>query len=386
MPPLLGSPAAPLLPLATPPGTPGPPPPPLHRHPTRRAVRRLLLLVGLVLVLLHARWGTRAMLRIWRGGSLDASGDEGGWEALRAGGGPERSPATGSAAAAAGAHAASAADNAVTAALDAGAALKDTAGAVKHTAVAAGQAVGAAASLAAPLAQKAAQAAGSVGSAAKSAVAELASAATEAAASDIAHTAVAASAAGNQTGAGATKAVAGPAPKQAPREGPQRPRPPAELPPPVVAPASNDTCGQVGTAGTGHWAGREGEGWPAREPERPAEGRRASPSQSAFCVHGDACLQPSIASPQALGLPKVALLFLTKGPMPHEPAWRLWFASAAGLLPARQAEVRRRRAGLAVAGLPHAMDEGQRATALVVLMRAGGAGQQGRQGEGQQPR
>ncbi|EFN51093.1 hypothetical protein CHLNCDRAFT_55340 [Chlorella variabilis] len=41
---------------------------------------------------------------------------------------------------------------------------------------------------------------------------------------------------------------------------------------------------------------------------------------------------------QALGIPKVALLFLTYGPLYHEAAWRLWFASAAGLLPAREAE------------------------------------------------
>ncbi len=36
---------------------------------------------------------------------------------------------------------------------------------------------------------------------------------------------------------------------------------------------------------------------------------------------------------QALGAPKVALLFLTRGPMHHEEMWRLWFASAAGMLP-----------------------------------------------------
>ena len=35
----------------------------------------------------------------------------------------------------------------------------------------------------------------------------------------------------------------------------------------------------------------------------------------------------------ATGVPKVALLLLTRGPMPHEGAWRLWFAAAAGEVP-----------------------------------------------------
>ena len=38
-------------------------------------------------------------------------------------------------------------------------------------------------------------------------------------------------------------------------------------------------------------------------------------------------------------MPKVALLFLTIGDLYHEAAWRLWFASAGGLLPARDAQV-----------------------------------------------
>ena len=42
---------------------------------------------------------------------------------------------------------------------------------------------------------------------------------------------------------------------------------------------------------------------------------------------------------QALGIKKVALLFLTTGNLHHEQAWRLWFASAAGLVPAPAAEV-----------------------------------------------
>lgn len=39
-----------------------------------------------------------------------------------------------------------------------------------------------------------------------------------------------------------------------------------------------------------------------------------------------------------LGIPRVALLFLTRGPMHHEEMWRLWLGSAAGQLPARSAQ------------------------------------------------
>ena len=31
--------------------------------------------------------------------------------------------------------------------------------------------------------------------------------------------------------------------------------------------------------------------------------------------------------------PKVALLFLTRGDLHHEPAWRLWLRSASGIFP-----------------------------------------------------
>lgn len=37
---------------------------------------------------------------------------------------------------------------------------------------------------------------------------------------------------------------------------------------------------------------------------------------------------------QALQVPKVALLFLTQGKLPHEATWRAWFAAAEGWLPA----------------------------------------------------
>lgn len=67
---------------------------------------------------------------------------------------------------------------------------------------------------------------------------------------------------------------------------------------------------------------------------RPAEVAGASP---------DACAQ-------ALALPRVALLFLTQGPMPHSPTWRLWFEVAAGLLPAPALrEACRPKAALALA-------------------------------------
>jgi hypothetical protein len=51
---------------------------------------------------------------------------------------------------------------------------------------------------------------------------------------------------------------------------------------------------------------------------------------------------------QALGIKKVALLFLTTGNLHHEQAWRLWFASAAGLVPGPAAEVRRRAVARAI--------------------------------------
>jgi hypothetical protein len=40
-----------------------------------------------------------------------------------------------------------------------------------------------------------------------------------------------------------------------------------------------------------------------------------------------------------LDMPKVALMFLTVGNLYHEATWRLWFESAAGQLPIKQAKV-----------------------------------------------
>jgi hypothetical protein len=42
---------------------------------------------------------------------------------------------------------------------------------------------------------------------------------------------------------------------------------------------------------------------------------------------------------QALGIPKVALLFMTVGPLPQEPMWREWFRAAQGQLPAAAASL-----------------------------------------------
>lgn len=47
-------------------------------------------------------------------------------------------------------------------------------------------------------------------------------------------------------------------------------------------------------------------------------------------------LPPPSLNKQVLGVDKVALMFLTKGPMHHERTWRVWLEAAAGLLP-RQA-------------------------------------------------
>jgi len=37
--------------------------------------------------------------------------------------------------------------------------------------------------------------------------------------------------------------------------------------------------------------------------------------------------------PGVLQLPKVAMMFLTQGPMPHEPLWEAWLAGISGLVP-----------------------------------------------------
>ena len=64
-----------------------------------------------------------------------------------------------------------------------------------------------------------------------------------------------------------------------------------------------------------------------KEPDPPAPHRAELTPPEVDALSGDACAQ-------ALGTPKVALLFLTQGDLWHEPTWRLWFRSAAGALPA----------------------------------------------------
>lgn len=43
--------------------------------------------------------------------------------------------------------------------------------------------------------------------------------------------------------------------------------------------------------------------------------------------------QHSAECNRLLGLPRIALLFLSRGPMYHEETWAKWFAGAAGLIP-----------------------------------------------------
>lgn len=245
----------PLLPVASPPISPGAGRLPLHQHPARRRARRVLLLGLLAFIAINAAWGSRALLRAWRHSGSSSE------ESLMAG-----QPALAeqdAAATAAGTKAASAADSAAEAALDAGAALRDAAGAVKHTAVAAGQAAGAAASLAAPVVAKAAAAVGNASSKAASglagavgdAAAKAAGTASDAASATASKVAGSAGSAANAAGSAAKAAGAGAATNVAQAAGAaarfvweERPGgayPPAELLPPVVEAASNDSCAQV---------------------------------------------------------------------------------------------------------------------------------------------
>ncbi len=44
-------------------------------------------------------------------------------------------------------------------------------------------------------------------------------------------------------------------------------------------------------------------------------------------------LDRSRSCPEQLQIPKVAMMFLTQGPMPHEELWKRWLASIAGFIP-----------------------------------------------------
>lgn len=240
------SPVKPLLPVASPPTSPGVGRLPLHQHLRRRA-RRVMLLGLLAFVAVNAAWGSRALIRALQhaGGGSDPDSLAGGQTLVA----QQAAPAT---AGAAGAKAASAADSAASAALDAGAALRDAAGAVKHTAVAAGKAAGAAASLATPVAVKAAAAVGNATTKAASAlasaaggVAAKAAGAAKDAAGSTAATATDAASKVAGSAASAAKAAGGAGAGFVWEERPGGAYPPAELPPPVVEASSNDSCAQV---------------------------------------------------------------------------------------------------------------------------------------------
>jgi hypothetical protein len=70
--------------------------------------------------------------------------------------------------------------------------------------------------------------------------------------------------------------------------------------------------------------GADADGYGESAEPRPAPPRAAA---AALARAPDACAA-------ALELPQVALLFLTRGAMPHEAAWREWFRAAAGRAPA----------------------------------------------------
>ena len=46
------------------------------------------------------------------------------------------------------------------------------------------------------------------------------------------------------------------------------------------------------------------------------------------------------ACAELLGLPRVALLFLTRGDLPHSALWAEWLGDAAGLVPLAALKVR----------------------------------------------
>lgn len=73
---------------------------------------------------------------------------------------------------------------------------------------------------------------------------------------------------------------------------------------------------------------------------------------------------------QALGIGKVALMFLVKGPIQHEAAWRRWFASAGGLLPINATQVGALWAlGLVMAACPYGSCRFLRCSAVPWLRR-----------------
>lgn len=63
-----------------------------------------------------------------------------------------------------------------------------------------------------------------------------------------------------------------------------------------------------------------------REPGQPPSRHGYLPAMQVMPASDDDCAN-------ALGIPKVALMFLTPGPLHHEEVWKLWFKSAAGVVP-----------------------------------------------------
>ncbi|PSC67186.1 beta-1,6-N-acetylglucosaminyltransferase enzyme [Micractinium conductrix] len=300
------SPAVPLLPLAAP-ASPASP-----ARARRSRARARALAAGLLAFLLAnlAFIGVRSLVRSWREPST------GGPEELElpAAAAAQRQEQEKAPAGWARQKAASAADSAATAALDAGGVLKRAGAAAAYGAKAAahgaqaavqgaqaaGAAAGAALAAAAPVATKAAAAAGG---AAKEAVEAMGDVVKGAAAS------LATSNTSQQQAQQQGEAQQQDKQEEAPVHGTayaDGSRSLAELTPPEVSPASSDACAQA----------------------RRRLGSVGSVGLGGGSSHGIT----------ALGMPKVALLFLTIGDLYHEAAWRLWFASAGGLLPARDAQ------------------------------------------------
>lgn len=69
--------------------------------------------------------------------------------------------------------------------------------------------------------------------------------------------------------------------------------------------------------------------WAAKTPQLPPPQQQQSAGQTAARTTA-----PDAGA--ALGIAKVALLFLTRGPMPLEPVWQEWLRGAEGLLPSFQ--------------------------------------------------
>jgi hypothetical protein len=77
-----------------------------------------------------------------------------------------------------------------------------------------------------------------------------------------------------------------------------------------------------------HWSNTRGIPQDPPEPGRPPLRHAFLPPSEVLPTSSDECAD-------ALHIPKVALMFLTKGILLHERTWELWFKSAEGVLPAQ---------------------------------------------------